>query len=267
MSKFSLRGATSFRRLLLAPLAAGAIALSTVAVAPAASAQPLPGVEQLSSDAQAQLDNFLGQSRNQAWDTRNGILAQVSNLNPQAASVLQPSLDAALEFIFPGLVGQKLAEERAAHEAQERAHAEEVAREQAASVEAGRQAEAARAAGAFDRGPCPADAKVCVDLDGRRAWLQGPGGEVTHVANSISSGKKGEETPRGTFSVVRKVEHDISYEFGNAPMPYSIYFTNNGHAFHEDSPAYESNGCIHLLHDDAVRFWNDLPVGAKVFIY
>ena len=50
-------------------------------------------------------------------------------------------------------------------------------------------------------------------------------------------------------------------------MPYAMYFTNNGHAFHEGSPAYESNGCVHLTHQDAVRYWNDVPMGSKVFVY
>ena len=83
----------------------------------------------------------------------------------------------------------------------------------------------------------------------------------------MSAGMAGQETPRGTFYINRKIKDEISREFGNAPMPYSMYFTNSGHAFHEGSPAYESNGCIHLSHQDAVRFWNDVPVGSKVFIY
>ena len=265
------------RRALVAPMTAGVMTVSVLAGAPAASAQTVPSIESMSSDAQsqidaltadarAQIDNFVGQSREQAWNTRNQILDQVKVLNPAAADAIQPAVDAAVNAIFSGLIDQKNAEARAAREAQERAHAEQVAREHAAAEAAAREAEAQRKRNEFDRGPCPADARVCVDLNGKRTWLQ-DNGNVSYVASAMSAGMAGQETPRGTFYINRKIKDEISREFGNAPMPYSMYFTNSGHAFHEGSPAYESNGCIHLSHQDAVRFWNDVPVGSKVFIY
>ena len=107
---------------------------------------------------------------------------------------------------------------------------------------------------------------MCVDLNGRRTWLQ-DGGKVSYVSPAMSAGMQGQETPRGTFHVTRKVEHEISREFNNAPMPYSIYFTNNGHAFHLDDPAVDSNGCVHLPPDAAKRYWDNVQVGDKVFIY
>ena len=278
MSKIRPRNVSSkARRALVAPMTAGVMTVSVLAGAPAASAQTVPSIESMSSDAQAQIDaltadaraqidNFVGQSREQAWNTRNQILDQVKVLNPAAADAIQPAVDAAVNAIFPGLIDQKNAEARAAREAQERAHAEQVAREQAAAEAAAREAEAQRKRNEFDRGPCPADARVCVDLNGKRTWLQ-DNGNVSYVASAMSAGMAGQETPRGTFYINRKIKDEISREFGNAPMPYSMYFTNSGHAFHEGSPAYESNGCIHLSHQDAVRFWNDVPVGSKVFIY
>lgn len=267
MSKFSPRNvAFSARRALVAPMAAGVMTVSVLAGAPVASAQTVPSIESLSSDAQSQIDNFIGQSREQAWNTRNQILDQVKVLTPAAADAIQPAVDAAINAIFPGLIDQKNAEARAAREAQERAHAEQVARERAAAEAAAREAEAQRQRNAFDRGPCPADARVCVDIDGKRTWLQ-DNGNVSYVASAMSAGMAGQETPRGTFYINRKVKDEISREFNNAPMPYSMYFTNNGHAFHEGSPAYQSNGCIRLPHQDAVRFWNDVPVGSKVVIY
>ena len=60
----------------------------------------------------------------------------------------------------------------------------------------------------------------------------------------IGPGKPGQETPRGTFYVNRKVKDEISWEFGNAPMPYATYFTYNGIAFHQGDPNYLSNGCL-----------------------
>ena len=263
MSKIrSFVGARSLRRATAIGLAA-----ATLSVAPAANAQTVPSIDSLSSDVQSQIDEFAGQTRENAWNSRNQMLETLQNVNPQAADALRPVIDGAIELVFPGLIDQKNAEIRAAREAAERAHAEEVAREKAASEEASRRAEAERQAQRFDVGPCPADARICVDRAGRRSWLQDGNGNVTYVASSISSGKAGEETPAGTYYINRKIKDEVSWEFGNAPMPYAMYFTNNGHAFHEGSPAYESNGCVHLTHQDAVRYWNDVPMGSKVFIY
>lgn len=263
MSKIRSRaGARSLRR-------ATAIGLltATLSVAPAAHAQTVPSIDSLSSNVQSQLDEFAGQTRENAWASRNQMLEALQNVNPQAADALRPVIDGAIELVFPGLIDQKNAEIRAAREAEERAHAEQIAREKAAAEEAARKAEAERQAQRFDVGPCPADARICVDRDGRRTWLQDGNGNVTYVAQGMSTGKPGEETPAGTYYINRKVKDEISWEFGNAPMPYAMYFTNNGHAFHEGSPAYQSNGCVRLTHQDAVRYWNDVPVGSKVFIY
>ena len=64
MSKFSLRKLSAT---VAAPAVAGVMALSTIAGAPAASAQQLPTLDQLTAQAQQQLDNFHGQTRDQAW--------------------------------------------------------------------------------------------------------------------------------------------------------------------------------------------------------
>ena len=83
----------------------------------------------------------------------------------------------------------------------------------------------------------------------------------------MSHGKPGQETPKGTFTVTRKVKDEISYEFDNAPMPYAVYFTNNGHAFHQGNTYYESAGCVRLAPQDAQKYFNDLQIGDKVFIW
>jgi hypothetical protein len=48
------------------------------------------------------------------------------------------------------------------------------------------------------------------------------------------------------------------------PMPYSVFFTNTGVAFHEGDLGNESLGCVHLEHDAAVAFFNFLQVGQQV---
>ena len=93
MSKFSFR---KIRATVAAPAVAGVMALSATIAAPAATAQEIPNLDQLSSkansdlaqlssqsglddltaEAKKQLDNFYGQTREQAWNTRNQILTR-----------------------------------------------------------------------------------------------------------------------------------------------------------------------------------------------
>ena len=198
MFKFSFR---KFRATVAAPAVASVMALSATVAAPAATAQEVPNLDQLSSkansdlaqlasqsgldkltaDAKAQLDNFYGQTREQAWNTRNQILDQAEKFSPELAPSVQTAVDGAVEFLFPGLIAQKNEEARKAREAAARANAERVAAEKARSEAAARKAEAQRRAKEFDRGPCPADAKVCVDLNGRRTWLQDGGKAVSYT--------------------------------------------------------------------------------------
>ena len=108
--------------------------------------------------------------------------------------------------------------------------------------------------------------RACVDLAGNRTWLQ-QDGKLLYGPTVMSHGKPGQETPKGTFTVTRKVKDEISHEFNNAPMPYAVYFTNNGHAFHEGSTDVQSAGCVRLPHDAAKFFFENLQVGDVVYIY
>ncbi|HCT14315.1 MAG TPA: murein L,D-transpeptidase [Corynebacterium nuruki] len=118
--------------------------------------------------------------------------------------------------------------------------------------------------------PCAVQAKACINLTDQTAWLQDGAGNIVRGPVPISSGKPGFETPVGTTQVTRKVIDEWSVPY-NAPMPYSVYFSAGtsypgdiGIAFHEGDPAVLSNGCIHLLHDDAVAFFDWLQPGDVV---
>ena len=50
-------------------------------------------------------------------------------------------------------------------------------------------------------------------------------------------------------------------------MPNAVYFTYNGHAFHAGDPNILSHGCVRLNYQDSVKFFNDLQIGDKVYIY
>lgn len=128
------------------------------------------------------------------------------------------------------------------------------------------EAEVEEAVSLLPDSPCPVSARVCVDVDGERTWLQDENG-LHHGPIPMKPGKAGEETPRGEFTVTRKVKDEVSYLYDMAPMPYAVYFTNNGHAFHEGSLEGESAGCVRLQRQDAITYFDYLQVGDEVFIY
>lgn len=117
-----------------------------------------------------------------------------------------------------------------------------------------------------DTSRCAPSARVCVDRENHKSWLQ-ENGHVSYGPVTVSTGKAGEETPAGTFHVTRKVKDEISHEFHDAPMPNSVYFTDNGHAFHADDPAVASNGCVHLTYQDSQVYFDTLQIGDEVNIF
>ncbi|AIJ32847.1 MULTISPECIES: L,D-transpeptidase [Corynebacterium] len=244
----------------------------TTAEAAPAPQQPVGGssIAQLSSNsgldvflksANTQLEN-LGSSTDQAvrdaaWNLRNSLRAQADGLaaiNPDLPAQAKASIDQTVERLFPGLIAERTPKPKPKPKP----------KPQPAPAPA--QAPAQQQRPAFDYGPCPKDAKACVDVDGRRSWLQN-NGQVYYTADLVGPGRPGQETPRGTFYVNRKVKDEISYEFNNAPMPYATYFTYNGIAFHQGDPTILSAGCVRMYQADAQRYFNDLQIGDKVFVY
>ncbi|WP_297187477.1 L,D-transpeptidase [uncultured Corynebacterium sp.] len=244
-----------------AALAAAATAGALLAQPAAASAQDLG-----SSNITAGLDQLNNDIRNNAWQTRNNLVNQADAVLPAPHNQnVKNMVDGGMNLLFPGLVDQKLAEKRAAEEAAARAEAERLAAEQA-RIEA-EQAEAARRdALNIPQGVCPPEAKACIDIEGNRAWLQ-ENGKITYGPVPASAGADGHDTPQGMMTVNRKIKDEVSREFGNAPMPYAVYFTYNGIAFHAGSPYILSHGCIHLNYGDAKVFFEQLNIGDRVFAY
>jgi hypothetical protein len=111
--------------------------------------------------------------------------------------------------------------------------------------------------------PCGSSAAACVDLSSRKAWLMN-GGQVTYGPTPITSGKPGYRTPAGTFKVLWKDRDHRSQTFDNAPMPYSVFFTRSGIAFHQGSLRGQSHGCVRLGSKAAATFFNQLSVGEVV---
>lgn len=110
--------------------------------------------------------------------------------------------------------------------------------------------------------PCEPRAKACVQLSTGKAWLQN-NGAVTRGPVPMAPGTAQFPTPQGVFHVKYKDMHHYSQQF-HGPMPYSVFFTNDGVAFHEDNVKVKSHGCVHLRRADAIAFFNALHVGDEV---
>ena len=120
--------------------------------------------------------------------------------------------------------------------------------------------------------PCTKTARACVDLGKQQAWLIDATGKVTMGPVGRSSGGPGAETPIGTFAVRWKDKTHVSKEYKNpqgqpAPMPYSVFFTPGGVAFHGGSVTRASAGCVHLDDADAQTFYNTLKLGDQVQVH
>lgn len=111
--------------------------------------------------------------------------------------------------------------------------------------------------------PCTKAAEACADIAGKKAWLI-KDGKVVRGPVRIASGGPGYETPRGAFTVQWKNRDHRSAEFDNAPMPFAVFFTDGGVAFHQGDLNSNSHGCIRLSREDAEVFFNTLVVGDDV---
>lgn len=229
------------------------VALLGASTAALAGFGAAPAMASPADDLQAQITEGALSAHDQALDALDSRADAPQDLR----DVLGQGVTDLTDTVAPGALAQRDAD-RAAEQARQQAAAE------AAAAQASR-----NAWNDTSSTPCPATAKACADLDGGRAWLQDGNGNTTYGPVEISSGAPGAdtETPRGTFTVQYKVKDEISHEFNDAPMPYSVYFTNSGHAFHEGSPDVDSAGCIHLNGPDAAAFFDALQVGDEVYIY
>jgi hypothetical protein len=92
--------------------------------------------------------------------------------------------------------------------------------------------------------------KMTVDVDGATRWIW-----------PVSTGRRGYDTPAGSFRPFRMEEDHYSKEWDDAPMPYSIFFTGEGHAIHG---SYEtrnlgraaSHGCVRLAPKNAEKLFS-----------
>lgn len=97
--------------------------------------------------------------------------------------------------------------------------------------------------------PARADVLVTVDKGAQRMTVSVDG--VPRYDWTVSTGKAGHTTPSGSFRVGRMERDHFSREWDDAPMPYSLFFTGQGHAIHGTSHVRSlghaaSHGCVRL---------------------
>ena len=82
-------------------------------------------------------------------------------------------------------------------------------------------------------------------------------GEDVLMIAPVSTGKRGYETPAGTFPILQKKVHHRSSTYDNAPMPYMQRLTWKGVALHAGRlPGYPaSHGCIGLSRKSAKKLY------------
>ena len=124
--------------------------------------------------------------------------------------------------------------------------------------------------------PCGISNGACVAVGAKgfnsTAWVV-KGGRVVDGPVSALAGGPGEDTPTGTFHVLSKDRDHVSSATRDAkgrpsPMPYAIFFTPSGVAFHGteagDDATNRTAGCVRLPNRDASYFFSHLSVGDAV---
>ncbi|MET0503842.1 MAG: L,D-transpeptidase [Luteibacter sp.] len=116
------------------------------------------------------------------------------------------------------------------------------------------------------RGASPGPMAVIVSLTEQRAYAYRNG--ILIGVSTVSTGKKGYETPTGVFTILQKDKDHHSKKYDNAPMPYQQRLTWDGVALHAGGlPGYpESHGCVHLPTEFARQLFDATNMGMTVVV-
>jgi L,D-transpeptidase catalytic domain len=106
--------------------------------------------------------------------------------------------------------------------------------------------------------PARADLLIQIDKAKQQMTVTADGEQL--YAWAVSTGRAGYNTPGGAFKPNRMDKDHYSEEWDDAPMPYSIFFDEEGHAIHG---TYEvkhlgqpvSHGCVRLSVKNAAILW------------
>ncbi|MCB1486901.1 MAG: L,D-transpeptidase [Bauldia sp.] len=100
---------------------------------------------------------------------------------------------------------------------------------------------------------------VSIDKSAQRMTVTVDG--VQKYVWPVSTGGKGYTTPSGSYQPFRMEEEHYSEEWDDAPMPHSIFFTQQGHAIHGSLATRNlgrpvSHGCVRLSPANATTLYN-----------
>ncbi len=104
--------------------------------------------------------------------------------------------------------------------------------------------------------PAVSHAAILVQIDkSTQSMVVSRDGETLHRW-PVSTGRRGFDTPNGTFRAFRMEKDHFSKEWDDAPMPNSIFFTKKGHALHgyldtKNIGRPASHGCVRLRPENA----------------
>jgi lipoprotein-anchoring transpeptidase ErfK/SrfK len=106
-------------------------------------------------------------------------------------------------------------------------------------------------AAAFFLSAAAAQAGVRIEIDKSTQRMSVTVDGAPRYSWSVSTGTPAHSTPRGSFRVLVLKEEHYSKKYNNAPMPHSIFFTDNGHAIHATDAVKRlgrpaSHGCVRL---------------------
>jgi hypothetical protein len=107
---------------------------------------------------------------------------------------------------------------------------------------------------------------MVVSLPEQKAYVYRNG--VLIGASTVSTGKKGHETPTGVFTILQKHEDHYSNVYDNAPMPYMQRLTWSGVALHAGRlPGYPaSHGCVRMPYEFARKLYGETKTGLTVVV-
>ena len=108
--------------------------------------------------------------------------------------------------------------------------------------------------------------RVVVSIPQQKAYVFRHGELV--ATSPVSTGKKGHETPAGTFRILQKKVFHRSNKYSNAPMPYMQRLTWGGVALHAGHlPGYRaSHGCIRLPRSFAKKLYGMTNFATEVTV-
>ncbi|QWT19697.1 L,D-transpeptidase [Bacillus sp. NP157] len=116
------------------------------------------------------------------------------------------------------------------------------------------------------RATSPGPMAVIVSLTEQRAYAYRNG--ILIGVTTVSTGKKGYETPTGVFTILQKDKNHKSNKYNAAPMPYQERLTWDGVALHAGGlPGYpESHGCVHMPTEFARLLFDSTNMGMTVVV-